>query len=109
MSWKSVMQDAQVLLPACADLSEVALPDYAAEKDYLFFEPRTQWTLSYRRMINTALARLLDRQGKKVRYVPIHYGDYLRWLVRENLEDTAKRRAEFIQSAMRPVKKERRR
>ena len=36
MSWKSAMQDAQVLLPACADLSEVALPDYAAEKDYLF-------------------------------------------------------------------------
>lgn len=89
------------MLPSLRCLSVVRLPDYGGDEELLYFEPNSPWTLTYLRMVNSAIKRLLSREDKEVQFIEISRTHYWRWLAKNQKVDSPETRAAYVAEAVR--------
>lgn len=101
MTWKSakaVAADclARMNLPPQLRGAKIRLADYESDADLKFMKSADEWSLSFHRMVNGAIARELRKRGATVTMPKISMVDYFKWLAASDFKNDAMNRARFI-------------
>ena len=79
------------------DGAEVLVVDYTDQGTLTYLNPeQPENTLTDHRMVNKAMAKLVQRRGGHVTPVTINVSDYFAWLGKFSLSDSHARRSQYL-------------